>query len=459
MMNPSSTRTGRMKGEFRFEPSAAAIVGVGVAFDPSWASHCDELRFESASREHDGGRPLPTSIWSARHDGSIAFLDDRTRHSHRAHDEAAEGEWFDTIHPEDLPRTLASWSSALRTGQPFHDVHRAREPSGRYGRFLVDGVAMRDGDGRVVCWIGVKTAMSDPVDDASPSCGDALIGDLDGASDSAPQDFDRTCDWSAPPAQAICFEARSNVRHAVCDTSPAPGAAAPARRPLSPGRADRGTVLEGVTAAADAALCGSQQSLDPRLWQDSSIKALLADLSSVGEIPTELARLHSHSLCVAVLARIGGSRLVDRVGGQRRRVAPLPKWRLARVNQHIDAHMEGPIRLADLAKAAGLTSMHFAAQFRASLGMCPHEYLLRQRIKRAQSLLQDSRQRLVDVALSVGFQAQPHFSTVFRRFVGESPHRWRVSRSGQNDAIVRDASQILNSRLPSQQIRGHAAQN
>ena len=32
---------------------------------------------------------------------------------------------------------------------------------------------------------------------------------------------------------------------------------------------------------------------------------------------------------------------------------------------------------------------------------------------------------LAEVALSVGFQAQAHFSTVFKRLTGQSPARWR----------------------------------
>jgi AraC-like DNA-binding protein len=198
--------------------------------------------------------------------------------------------------------------------------------------------------------------------------------------------------------------------------------------------------IEAVTAAADAALCDSPHCLNPKLLRDSRIKTLLGDLSGVDKIPAELARVYSHSLCVAALAFIAGNRLMARICADRRPIAPLPKWRLARVNQYIDAHMEEAIRLADLAKAAGLTKMHFAAQFRASVGMCPHEYLLRQRIRRAQALLQDSGQRLVDVALSVGFQAQSHFTTVFRRYVGDSPHRWRLSRGINDEANMRDLS-------------------
>ena len=69
--------------------------------------------------------------------------------------------------------------------------------------------------------------------------------------------------------------------------------------------------------------------------------------------------------------------------------------------------------------------MHFAAQFRIATGFRPHEYLLRKRIERACDLLVTSDASLVDIALSVGFQTQAHFTTVFKRFMGETPHRWR----------------------------------
>jgi AraC-like DNA-binding protein len=52
----------------------------------------------------------------------------------------------------------------------------------------------------------------------------------------------------------------------------------------------------------------------------------------------------------------------------------------------------------------------------------------------------------VDVALSVGFQAQPHFTTVFRRYVGDSPHRWRLSQSASNHVSPRDLAQAQSSR-------------
>lgn len=108
-------------------------------------------------------------------------------------------------------------------------------------------------------------------------------------------------------------------------------------------------------------------------------------------------------------------------------VSPLPLWRLRRTIEYVEANLAAPVRLADMADAAGLSAMHFAAQFRAATGQRPREHLLRRRIARACALLAGSERPLVDVALSVGFQSQAHFSTVFRRFIGDTPWRWRQS--------------------------------
>ena len=69
--------------------------------------------------------------------------------------------------------------------------------------------------------------------------------------------------------------------------------------------------------------------------------------------------------------------------------------------------------------------MYFAAQFRAATGCRPHECILRKKIEHAQQLLTETSEPLVSIALAVGFQSQAHFSTVFKRFAGLSPHRWR----------------------------------
>ena len=106
-------------------------------------------------------------------------------------------------------------------------------------------------------------------------------------------------------------------------------------------------------------------------------------------------------------------------------VNALPKWQLKRVQEYVGAHLDEPLRLADLAAVAGLSRMYFAAQFRAATGYRPHEYQLYQRIESAKAILSNTGMPLAEVALSLGFQAQAHFSTVFKRLTGETPARWR----------------------------------
>ena len=110
------------------------------------------------------------------------------------------------------------------------------------------------------------------------------------------------------------------------------------------------------------------------------------------------------------------------------RVGALPKWRLRRVQEHLAANISEPITLRDLAEAAGLSRMHFAAQFRVATGCRPHDYLLQQRIEQAKQMLASTDVPLVEVALSVGFQTQSHFSTVFKRLAGDTPGRWQRSQ-------------------------------
>lgn len=423
---PAGSRDDGSSGH-RGTPRGHRYTGSGVAIariEPSSLSSCthdcdlDDLPVGSCAIEREPSFSrvaISTSIWSARRDGSSAFVDGQE--IRLSHSFANQVTWFERIHPDDLPRTLARWSAALRTGQPFHDIHRGKLQNGGYERVLVNGVAIRDENGGVVCWIGVKTATGDPdVECEELQPGEPIL--IGSSRRGATADEARRSDLGASRQLLVPPTDRSDPR----------ADAAPCRPPAIEPTAIERSLLETVSAAVNAAVSASSQCLDPRLLRDSKIKALLRDLSSADRIPPEFARLYSHFLCVAILARIGGSQAIGPAHLAGRRIAPLPKWRLARVVQYVGDHIEESIKLADLAKAAGLTRMHFAAQFRATMGFSPHEYLLRRRIERAQMLLQDPKQRLVDVALSVGFQAQPHFTTVFRRFVGVSPHRWRLSQ-------------------------------
>jgi AraC family transcriptional regulator len=136
------------------------------------------------------------------------------------------------------------------------------------------------------------------------------------------------------------------------------------------------------------------------------------------------------SLRLAIAVRKFGLRTAvegtDRVSVRGRHIEGLQKWRLKRVIDYIDADMSSKINSRDLAAAAGLSRMHFASQFRVATGLRPHEFLLQRRIRRAAELMRDTTMPIMEIALSVGFQTQAHFTTVFKQFTGCTPRNWRV---------------------------------
>jgi len=159
--------------------------------------------------------------------------------------------------------------------------------------------------------------------------------------------------------------------------------------------------------------------------RDPCIERLSQALLFADESFTSFGQMYVDSINLALVSRLLELRLRVPLQPAQERRSALPKWRLKRAVEYIDAHLADSIGLEDVAQAAGLTRMHFAAQFRAATGLRPHEYLLRRRIECAQQLLADEEYSLLDAAQLAGFRSQAHFTTVFKRVVGSTPKRWR----------------------------------
>lgn len=96
-----------------------------------------------------------------------------------------------------------------------------------------------------------------------------------------------------------------------------------------------------------------------------------------------------------------------------------------RVADYVEANLDQPLTLDDLAAEAGLSAYHFAKMFKISFGQPPHRYVTDRRISKAKELLADASIRLADVALACGFSSQSHFTNSFRRYAGVTPRRFR----------------------------------
>src|SRR5690606_30391219 len=89
------------------------------------------------------------------------------------------------------------------------------------------------------------------------------------------------------------------------------------------------------------------------------------------------------------------------------------------------ANLDRSIDLAAIAGAARLSPSHFARQFRATVGMTPHQYLLQLRVGHAMRLLTETVWPVAEIAFACGFSHQEHLTRLFKRACGTTPAAYR----------------------------------
>jgi RpiB/LacA/LacB family sugar-phosphate isomerase len=106
-------------------------------------------------------------------------------------------------------------------------------------------------------------------------------------------------------------------------------------------------------------------------------------------------------------------------------IGGLPPRRLQRVFDHIRENVARDLSVSELAQVVGMSQYYFSKLFKMSTGTTPHQYVMRQRVERAQEHLRATRTALAEIATLVGFETQSHFTSVFRRLVGATPKHYR----------------------------------
>jgi AraC-like DNA-binding protein len=101
----------------------------------------------------------------------------------------------------------------------------------------------------------------------------------------------------------------------------------------------------------------------------------------------------------------------------------------------LDENAHETIDLARVARAAALSPFHFLRVFSRALGVTPHQYLVRARLRRAARLLAERERSITDVALDVGFGDLSNFVRTFGRAAGVSPRRFRAAAAGERKIL------------------------
>jgi AraC family transcriptional regulator len=174
------------------------------------------------------------------------------------------------------------------------------------------------------------------------------------------------------------------------------------------------------------------------IWQRGSV-APLAELMVLGELAQAAAEGRS-DIALDEIGHVLTARFVELVSGQSRKplqAGARDRRRAVEAALWIDAHAAEPIDLDGAAKQTGLSPFHFLRLFAQVLGVTPHQYLLRSRLRHAARLLAEEERAITDIAYEVGFGDLSNFVRSFHRAAGVSPRGFRQASRG-NRKILQD---------------------
>ena len=92
---------------------------------------------------------------------------------------------------------------------------------------------------------------------------------------------------------------------------------------------------------------------------------------------------------------------------------------------YIHTHLDQELTLEQIAAVINISPTYFASLFKRTTGISPHQYVIRQRVKRAKIMLVKTDLAIADIALQVGFSSQSHLTQQFKRFTGVTPKQVR----------------------------------
>jgi len=200
-------------------------------------------------------------------------------------------------------------------------------------------------------------------------------------------------------------------------------------------------LLDGQRACADWALLDSLAEAHPAVaWANG-----LWEISADGQRLSAASGLASLDLCGAWLAARHGERLGQelaqwlglknlrprderqRAGYSERRGAGSPK--LAEALSLMEANLAEPLPTEEVARLVGVSRRQLERLFKQHLDSLPSRHYLQLRLARAQRLLQQSSQSILQIGLSSGFSSGPHFSNAYKSHFGHTPRDERSQRA------------------------------
>lgn len=182
-----------------------------------------------------------------------------------------------------------------------------------------------------------------------------------------------------------------------------------------------------LTQATDQAVTTEKIDLVPQLrLRDPLIQQMGLALKAELETGGTDSKLYAESMATALAMH-----LLRRYSSKKQEIKEyregLPPYKLRKIIEYIDQHLEENLTLIELASFVQMSSNYFASLFKQSTGLPPHQYITQCRIEKAKRLLRHSDLPIIEICQEVGFTSQSHFTRVFRQYTKTTPKAYRES--------------------------------
>ncbi len=158
--------------------------------------------------------------------------------------------------------------------------------------------------------------------------------------------------------------------------------------------------------------------------RDGQITAIMCCMQAEIEAGCPTGSLYAESLSLALAAYLSGHYSAKRhtTDDVKPKLSPS---QFHQVRAYIHAHLSDDLSIPRLAGVVELSPHYFSCLFKNTIGITPHRYVLDKRVSEAKRLLGAERMSILEIAMTVGFASQSHFTDAFRRLTGTTPRQFR----------------------------------
>ena len=160
-----------------------------------------------------------------------------------------------------------------------------------------------------------------------------------------------------------------------------------------------------------------------RFSDDPTVARLVSEMHVEAKAGCPSGALYAQSLSLALLSYLS-ARYADAppANGPNGGLSPVQRRRVLRL---IKDNLGAEVTVSGLADSIGVSSSYFFRAFKASFGMTPHHFVMRERIAQAKQLLTVSDWSVAYISAELGFSSHSHFTRLFHKHIGVTPKQFR----------------------------------